>query len=92
MAEDIVDFMMQQFRDAIPELNKEQVQEKLELIETTTRKHWGGEDAYIAKKKINKAQVKKAVTEYLGGKPFSEIRKETGVGRATIFRHMKKGD
>lgn len=92
MADDIVDFMLKQIKKAFPEINTEQSEEKLVEVETEVRSEWGGDTAYVAKKKTTKAQKQKAVSEYLGGKPFSKIKETTGVARATLYRHLKKSD
>jgi DNA invertase Pin-like site-specific DNA recombinase len=92
MATDIVDYILKEIRDALPEMSTEELQAKLSAVETKTRSEWGGDAAYVAKKKNTTAQKQKAVAEYLGGKPFSKIRETTGVGRATLYRHLKKAD
>jgi hypothetical protein len=92
MADDIVDFMLKEIREALPHISEQELQEKLDVIETKTRTEWGGDAAYVAKKKITPAQKIKAVKEYLGGKPFKAIKDSTGVGRATLFRYLKKAD
>lgn len=86
MTQDVVDYILQEIKAEIPSITDEQ----LEAIEEKTRQQWGGDDAYVAKKKIKHAQKQKAVSEYIGGKPLKLIRQETGVGRATLYRHLKK--
>ncbi len=86
MADDIVDYILQEVKVQLPEISEAQ----LTAIEEKTRSEWGGDEAYVGKKKIKHSQKQKAVTEYIGGKPLKLIRQETGVGRATLYRHLKK--
>lgn len=86
MALDVVDFMLQEFKSEIPAITDEQLQQ----IEDKTRHEWGGDDAYISKKKIRAAQKERAVNQYIGGDSLKDIKKQTGVARATLYRHLKK--
>jgi len=86
MADDIVDYLLREFRESFPEASEE----TLSALEEKARGEWGGDEAYVAKKKIKMSQKQKAVTEYIGGKPIKDIKKNTGVGRATLYRHLKK--
>lgn len=86
MAEDIVDYMLNEIKRGIPEISEQVLSE----IEEKTRHEWGGDEVYISKKTITTAQKQKAVTEYLGGRPLRDIEKEHGVSRATLYRHLKK--
>ena len=86
MALDVVDFMLQEIKSEMPAITEAQ----LHHIEDKTRHEWGGDDAYISKKKIRDAQKERAVHEYIGGRALKDIEKDTGVGRATLYRHLKK--
>lgn len=86
MALDVVDYMLQEIKTEIPAITDEQLQ----AIEEKTRQQWGGDEAYISKKKIKSSQKDKAVNDYIDGMALKEIKKSTGVGRATLYRHLKK--
>jgi len=86
MAQDIVDYMLNEIKRGAPEVSEEMLAE----IEEKTRIQWGGDEVYISKKTTAAAQKQKVVTEYLGGRPLCEIQKELGISRATLYRHLKK--
>lgn len=86
MADDLLDESAQAIKIAFQEIPAD----KIDAIFEQLRQKWGGNEAYIAKRKITNQQKQKAVTEYIGGKPLKDISKDTGVGRATLYRHLKK--
>lgn len=86
MLKDVVDYMLDEIKAEIPAITDAQ----LAAIEAKTRQEWGGDEAYISKRKIKHAQKQKAVNEYINGIATKEIKKNTGVGRATLYRHLKK--
>jgi len=86
MAADIVDAMLEEFKAVFPNASAEVLQH----IEEKIRTEYGGDECYIAKKKIKSTQKQNAVTDYLGGKPVSQIEKDQGLSRRTLYRHLKK--
>jgi transcriptional regulator of acetoin/glycerol metabolism len=86
VADDFVSSLLAKLKKLLPSATDDQ----LTLIEDEIRTEWGGEEPYIAK--TDKRRKDKAVNQYIGGTPIKEIRKKTGISRATLYRHLKKGD
>jgi transcriptional regulator of acetoin/glycerol metabolism len=62
-------------------------------IEEQLRQEYGGCEHWISPPpKVPKQAKEKAVTEYLEGKPINEVIAKNGISRATLYRHLKKGD
>ena len=86
MAQDIVDTMLLEIQQTMPDIQEEM----LAAIEEKIRMQYGGQECYVGKKRIKYSQKQKAVTEYLGGKPLKDIEKNQGLSRRTLYRHLKK--
>jgi hypothetical protein len=86
MAQDIVDYMLNEIKRVMPEISDQSLIE----VEEKARHEFGGDEVYISKKSMTSAQKQKVVTEYLGGRPLREIQKDHGISRATLYRHLKR--
>jgi hypothetical protein len=86
MSDDFVSDLLKRLKRLLPSISDQE----LESFEESIRNDWGGAEPYIAKKKISAEKKKRAVDEYIGGRPLKEIREKTGVSRASLYRHLKK--
>jgi DNA invertase Pin-like site-specific DNA recombinase len=88
MKDDFVSYMVILVAKICPQLDE---QSALEL-EDQIRQDWGGSEVgYIAKKRKIAPEAKDtAVQEYISGQDLKEIKKNTGISRASLYRHLKK--
>lgn len=88
MKDDIVTYFIKIAQKVCPALDAKAALE----LEDQIRRDWGGQEPYISKNSSHREQMKnQAVQAYLTtNKPVERIEKETGISRASLYRHLKK--